>query len=431
MATRYDGFIGSMLAAESVLDGTTLLHGPGGCRNTSAGLSDRYLNREFSTDPRDFFMDRSRIACTFVDSYDYIYGSADKVDLVLDAIRDSRFAVLLESPGASLIGDRLWDRAFEKGMADNVAIIGKCYMSEPFSVGFDRVLTAVCSKLAEPRDKDLRAVNVIGVPFISRGCDYLLDEIHWLLGLMGLRTIADIGSGCTVDQIRESSSACANVCIMPEYCGELSAWYEDALGIPTVVCPLGAPVGFSALRALIIEVGRTTGADPTPALERIDACESRVTERMRNALTMAERLRGRTYSVEAESSVAQALVGFMAEWFRMAPQAVSVVEEDAACMDALKASLDGIGCSEALGMSISGSYADVMIGPGSKVRMLEAQRLCRTGIDASLPSQDSVDLMPKSIMGMHGALMLLDRVANSMICDDGEHATARCRCGRP
>ncbi len=414
MTIRYDGFIGSMLAGESVLDGTTLLHGPGGCRNTSAGISERYLDREFSVDPREFFLDRSRMPCTFVDASDYIYGSADKVDMVLDTIRNSRFTVLMESPGASLIGDRLWDRVFEKGMADNAVVIGKCFMSEPFSVGFDHVLTEICRKLAEPGERERELVNIVGAPFISRGCDHLIDEVRMLLGMMGLEVAAGLGSGCTVDQIAMSGRACANVCIMPEYCRELSSFYEG-IGIPAARCPQGAPVGWSGTRALLTEVGRLTGADPTPAIEWIDRDEERARERLRNALNLAEKLRGRTYSLECESSMALGLVGFMGSWLRMAPEAVCTVEEDPECMRALEAALDSIGCSGSLGRDIGGPYADVMIGPGARVKLLEARGMCRTGIDVALPSQDQVDLMPKSVLGIAGGRMLLDRVINAVM----------------
>lgn len=413
---RYDGFIGSMLASESILDGTTLLHGPGGCRNTSAGISERYLDRDFAVDDREFFLDRFRIPCTFVDSSDYIYGSADKVDMVLDTLKNSRFTVLLESPGASLIGDRLWDRVFEKGMSDNAVVIGKCYMSEPFSVGYDHVLTEICRKLSDPdAERDPHLVNIVGAPFITRGCPELIDELTGLLGMMGLEVAAGLGSGCTVDEVIGSSKACADVCVMPEYCRELSAFHRDSFGIPTACCPQGAPVGWSAVRSLLTEVGRLTGADPSPALERIDRDEDRIRNRMRNALNLAEKLRGRTYSLECESSMAQAMVGFLGSWLRMAPEAIDAIEEAPSCMRSLKAELDAIGCSGSLGRDIADAYADIMIGPGARVKLLEAQGMCRLGIDASLPSQDQVDLMPKQVLGIAGAHMLLDRIVNAVM----------------
>jgi nitrogenase molybdenum-iron protein alpha/beta subunit len=39
--SRPDGFYGSMLAAESIIDGMTILHGPGGCRGLAASYASR------------------------------------------------------------------------------------------------------------------------------------------------------------------------------------------------------------------------------------------------------------------------------------------------------------------------------------------------------------------------------------------------------
>ena len=79
--SRPDGFYGSMLASESLTDGMTILHGPGGCRGYAASLSSRYVPREFKTVEGDFFFHRSRVPCTFVDRDDYIYGASKKVGM--------------------------------------------------------------------------------------------------------------------------------------------------------------------------------------------------------------------------------------------------------------------------------------------------------------------------------------------------------------
>ncbi len=156
--SRLDGFYGSMLAAESIKDGMTVLHGPEGCRAYASNVSTRYVKRPLETREGDFFFHRSRIPCSCIDGDDYIYGSSEKVSMILDILRRNStvFATVLESPGASLIGDRLADEVAAAGMDGHVAVLGKCFMSETFGYGYDRTLELIARKLVKkiPADDD-------------------------------------------------------------------------------------------------------------------------------------------------------------------------------------------------------------------------------------------------------------------------------------
>ena len=92
-----DGFLGAMIASESILDGATVLHGPGGCRRMTSVLSSKLLPRDYSAKCGSFFFNEPRIPCTFVDSSDYIYGATDKVGMVLNILEkvECKNAVLL------------------------------------------------------------------------------------------------------------------------------------------------------------------------------------------------------------------------------------------------------------------------------------------------------------------------------------------------
>ncbi|MBR2255313.1 MAG: hypothetical protein IJ856_05845, partial [Candidatus Methanomethylophilaceae archaeon] len=256
-----DGFLGSLLAAESVLDGMTILHGPGGCRSMAMSMSTKRLDRQRKTKEGDFFFHNSRIACTYVDAEDYIYGASAKVGLVIDLLKsdDVRIATVVESPGASLIGDSISDEVLRAGMSDKTVVIGSSNMSLRLSEGFDVTLTAIADKVVEPGTRNPDRVNVVGLPFIAHGYEFVQDEIRHLLGLMGLDVITFIGAGSTVEELKETSQACANVVVMPEYCRRLSNLYEQKFGIPTVASPEGAPVGYHAVRTWILSVAEATG----------------------------------------------------------------------------------------------------------------------------------------------------------------------------
>lgn len=413
--SRPDGFYGSMLAAESIIDGVTILHGPGGCRGLSAALSSRHVPREYRTVEGDFFFHRSRIPCTHVDIDDYIYGASAKVGMVLDILKSDRFgfACILESPGASLIGDKLQDEVIQSGLSDKVAILGKCMMSETFATGYDAMLRRIAEKLAVRKEKKRGMVNLVGLPFIARGCFPLVAELHRLLGMMGLTVNADIGMACTIQQMRDSGEAVANVCICPEYFSDTAEYYES-IGVPTVRGPLGAPIGYDAIRAWVLAVADATGADPSAVMEYIDREEKDVFRVLTASLGLGEFMRYRLFSVLAESSVALPLTRFMVKELKLMPRSVNLTEHDGDCEGKLKDILERIHAVSALETEFGKDFADVVFGPGSYGDYLKETEMCSTNVDIFLPTKEKMDIFPKSIIGLDGCRRIVEYVMNSM-----------------
>ena len=413
--SRPDGFYGSMLAAESIIDGMTILHGPGGCRGLAASYASRYVPREFTTIEGDFFFHRSRIPCTFVDSDDYIYGASKKVGMILDLLRskDTKFAVVLESPGASLIGDKLQDEVIGSNMSDKTVIMGKCLMSESFGKGYDRVLCLIARKLAVKREKKKNKVNIVGLPYVAKGCFPLLKELHGLLGAMGLEVIADIGSACTIEQMRMSSEAVANVCICPEYFAESGRYYEEELGIPLVRGPLGAPIGYDAIRAWIEEIAKVTGCDPDPAMKMIEEEEKDVFRCINAALSIGESANFYTFSILSEPSVALPLTRFLMKTARIAPATIELNENDEVYEEQLRELLERTGTIGSLGKEFGSEFAEIAFGPGGMCEYLLQKEMCTTIFDISIPSKDYFDIAPKSIMGLEGCRRIVEKVLNT------------------
>ena len=413
--SRPDGFYGSMLAAESILDGMTILHGPGGCRGLAASYSSRFVPREFTTIEGDFFFHRSRVPCTYVDSDDYIYGASKKVGMILDMLRskDTKFAVVLESPGASLIGDKLQDEVLSSEMSEKTVILGKCLMSESFGKGYDKTLCMIARKLTKKTSKAKNRVNIVGIPYMAKGCFPLLRELHSLLNMMGLEVIADIGAACTTDQMRESSEAIANVCICPEYFSETGEYYEKELGVPLVRGPLGAPIGYEAIRAWISEIAKVTGCDPTRVMELIDEEDKEVKRCVSSALYLGEFANYFTFSVLAEPSVVLPLTQFMMKRTRIAPVAIELTEKDEVYERQLGELLDRTDTTGSLGKTFGSEFSEIMFGPGGMCEYMLQKGMCSTIFDISIPSKDYFDIAPKSIMGLDGCRRIVEKVLNT------------------
>ena len=413
--SRLDGFYGSMLAAESIKDGMTVLHGPEGCRAYASNVSTRYVKRPLETREGDFFFHRSRIPCSCIDGDDYIYGSSEKVSMILDILRRNStvFATVLESPGASLIGDRLADEVAAAGMDGHVAVLGKCFMSETFGYGYDRTLELIARKLVKKKEKVPGTVNLTGLTYVSKGCFPLLKEIRLLLGKMGLKVTADIGPGCTVQELKDSASAACNACLIPEYFAETGKFYEEELGVPLARGPLGAPVGYDALRAWLESVGEAADADPSPALEIVDEEESDVDLIVDSAFTMGEISRYKSYTIAAESSVAYPLAHWLSKKMKLAPCAIATAEHDPESEKGIRDMLAKMGAEGAYGRDVRAEYTDVFIGPGLMGALMEEKGECRTAIDAFPPSRDYLDIMPRPLLGLNGCRMIADRVYNT------------------
>ena len=415
-STEMDGFIGCVLAAESITDATTILHGPFACRMFMSLASERYIKRKYETREGDYFFHFSRIPCTSTDKDDYIYGASKKVAMILDILEqdETEFATIVQSPGAALIGDKLKDEVLDKGLDRKTLVIDSSFMSEKFSLGFDSVLTKIAEKLAEPSEKKKRmTANIIGLPFTSRGYARLLKELRHVLSSMGIEVVAAIGAGCSIEEFRRSSSAEYNICIHPEYCRMLSRHYENVHGIPTIVSDMGAPVGYYSMRAFIANIAERFGADPSQALRDLSEDEEDVRMTMESSVGQADYLNYKTFSIEGESSTVFPLADFLIRFLKMYPKSIKVTESDPDFERRIQMMLEKIGCPEALEKEFGSEYTNILFGPGSFVELLEKQGSCAAGIDISMPSRDQIDIAPKSVMGLEGLHQMLDKILNA------------------
>ena len=413
--TEMDGFEGSVLAAESILDATTILHGPYACRMFMSLISERYIKREYTTREGDYFFHFSRIPCTSVDRDDYIYGASKKVAMILDILEqdETRFATIVQSPGASLIGDKLKDEVIAKDLDDKTLVMDRSFMSEKFSLGFDYTLTKIAEKVVKPSERRKRTVNIIGLPFTSRGYYSLVKEIKKVLSSLGVEVIAAIGAGCSLEELRNSSAAEYNICIHPEYCRIISDFYSDVYGIPTIRNELGAPIGYRSMKSFIETICITMEIDPSPVISELDEDDRFVRNTMASAFGAADFLNYKTFAVKGESSVVYPLVDFLVRYLKMVPSCVCITESDPEFDEKIIVMLDKLGCSDVLNKQFGEDYSNVMFGPGSFVKLCEYQDKCAIGIDISLPSYDMIDIYPKSIMGLDGLHIMLDRIMNA------------------
>lgn len=328
-----DGFIGTLLAIEGISDAGVILNGPTGCRGYPAIFSNRHYPRKNARKSHDFeerfFFGLSRMPCTFLDADDYIHGSTEKLREVLPLIAEKEytFLAIVNSPGASLIGDDLKRFIADARLSDRcMACEGAAY-SRPFSEGFDE---AVVSSLQWLRlnhlSKVKTRVNLLGFSMIQKYWQGDISEIVRTCELMGLSVVAVPGAGSPVAELRESTSASCNLVVYPEYCRKTAEFYQHAFGIPAVYSPGGVPIGFDPTETWIRTVAEATGADPKHALEDLRKKRMQAYHQLARCSDEDCYKKSARFSIRGDTSLVLSLTTWLYEYLGMHPVSLSFLD---------------------------------------------------------------------------------------------------------
>lgn len=417
-----DGFIGTLLAIEGIADARAVMNGPTSCRANPAYFSDRHFPRENSQNPRSFgelfFFGQSRIPCTYLDSDDYILGSTEKLREILPLIagKGDVFLAVVNSPGASLIGDDL--NRFLTGIhLDHIcmAFEGAAY-SHPLPEGFDEAITRILKWLRLNRFPRMKnRVNLLGFSMIQKHWQGDIAEIRHLCGLMGLSVVSVPGAGSSVSEIRESTTASCNIVVFPEYSKKTAEFYESEFGIPAVYSPDGAPVGFTATETWIRTVAAATGRDPAPALEEIRKHRIYAYHQIARFHHEAGYPKGATFAVRGDSSVILPLTVWLHEYLGMIPVSVECMAgEDKGITCRLEEFLAINGLSDASGANPVTTKPDFYFGDDLTGMDLVLSGRCRETIGLFNRVTGDPEFVQKRFLGGTGALWILERIFHAV-----------------
>lgn len=413
-----DGFYGTLLAIEGISDARAVLNGPTGCRGYPAYFSDRHYPRDDSLNRGSFqelfFFGQSRIPCTYLDSDDYILGSTEKLREILPLIaqKGGAFLAVVNSPGASLIGDDLNRFLAEAGLGHTcMAFEGAAY-SRPFPEGFDEAIVSVLKWLRLnrlPRMK--KRVNLLGFSMIQKHWQGNIAELTRLLELMGLTVISVPGAGSSVAEIRESTTATCNIVVFPEYCRKTAAFYEAEFDIPAVISPDGAPVGFAATETWIQAVAEATGCDPAPALAEIRRQRTHAYHQIARFHHEAGYPKGTTFAIRADSSFILPLAAWLHEYLAMVPVSVQLMAGgDPETVSRLHEYLHEHDLAEAFGRDAGEAGPDYYFGDDLTGTDLVLSGRCRKSIGLYNRVIGEPSFTQKAFLGGTGALWVLEEI---------------------
>ena len=267
-----DGFLASIMAVESIDGAAAVLHGPGGCRNTTARLSSRQMLRDFTIREGPFYFDTPRVPCTYVDDEDYVNGADYKVTELMDTIEGEDLCVVIPSPGTSLIGDDLHGAIYRSMFKGDGVALEYCHMSEPMYVGYDCAIGEIVRNVCKRGETVPGTVVLTGIPILLQGWETTEAEFRSYLEAMGLKVVASVGAGCTYGELKEAANAEFIVSVLPEWCSDTMESY-GRFGVRSLVPKV--PVGFGATESWIRQVAEATGRDPERALSLLRPMEER------------------------------------------------------------------------------------------------------------------------------------------------------------
>ena len=290
MNRRYEGAIlpdsitGMIFAMDGIKNAIVLLNGPMGCKFYHSTTSQYLMMRPTMKLPgdeggqpvpvdynylNDWFFRQQQVPCTYLDGYDYIYGSKEKVREGLLFFKENirfDFVAVINSPGAALIGDQL-EGAVKEVLGEEVPclLIESPGYSRSFQEGYSAASTALLSRIlkgslyepgalshleSEHTKSETFWINVLGMSIFDRYQEGDREELERLLDLFHIKVNCFCCTDCSMDQIRQIPEADLNLVLYPETGLESAQFLEEALGMPYVLldCP---PVGYQASRQML------------------------------------------------------------------------------------------------------------------------------------------------------------------------------------
>ncbi|MBE5997457.1 MAG: oxidoreductase [Lachnospiraceae bacterium] len=452
-----DGITGMIFGLEGIRRTVVLLNGPMGCRFYHSTTSQFLTIRPLLCMPSDtgdkvpvdynylnnWFFRQQRVPCTWLDGHDYVYGTEEKVrEGILHMKEHIAFDLLavVNSPGASLIGDRLLEIVHEL-LPDKDCVL----MESPgFSVEYDYGYEQACLQLlSQNRLLDVKTegrrqegklrVNVIGLSIFDRYFEGDREEIGRILALCGLEAGCFLMADCSMEEIRNLPDADLNLVINPQRGKRIAEALEKHYGTPFYVCD-GLPVGFAAVEKMCRDLASLLGTDSSAVLEESRRARAYAWYKINGIYESSGLPQGALFAVSGSFAQVYAYTAFLTGYLGMLPDALELeTEPQPSERKMLTRLLAEYHSENALRKPLEETAAEIVLGNANVIASLTARkgedlsagqsadgggRLSAppfSGIEISLPGMGYTDLVKKTHLGISGALFLTEQILNGLM----------------
>ena len=438
-----DSLTGMIFALEGVRKTVVLLNGPMGCRfyhsTTSQFITVHptlYLPLEEGGKRvpvdysflNDWFFRQERVPSTYLDGYDYVYGTKEKVAAALSYINgcvDFDLLAIVNSPGAALIGDNLLEVARSILGEKRAVMLESPGYSGSFESGYSEALLGLLRQVGPalwenrlpkeppiklhkaPSDPEAhsatvaefsgfeaptspeggqmrhgKSVNVLGLSIWQRYHEGDLGELRRLFSLCGIRLNACPCADSPIEEIAILPDADLNLVLYPEMGEEAAKYLQGACGTPYFICPY-LPIGFSATEDLFEALCEMLGASNEALAIESERARALAWYKIRQVSSASGKPKGVRFHVHGNATQVKSYEAFLSDYLGMIPanpDSAELVFADANLISEL---------------------------------MLKKKTFC--GIEINLPGIGYIDLVPKTHLGLNGALFLIEQVLNGLM----------------
>ena len=455
-----DGITGMIFGLEGIRRTIVLLNGPMGCRfyhsTTSQFLSIRPLltlpSENGEKVPVDYnylnnwFFRQQRVPCTYLDGHDYVYGTAEKVREGIQFIRDHiafDLLAVVNSPGASLIGDRLYEIVHELLPDRNCVLLESPGFSVDYDYGYEQACLQLLrqNRLFDPGKREEKAscakkrVNIIGLSIWDRYFEGDREEIGRLLSQCGLTPGCFLMADCSMENIRHLPDADLNLVINPQRGKTIAEALEQHFGTPCYVCE-GLPVGFEATEKMCSDLAAMLGTDAAPVLEESRRARAYAWYKINGIYESSGLPQGALFAVSGSFAQIYAYTAFLTGYLGMLPDALEwEIEPQPSERKMLKKLLSAYHCENAVEKPLRDTAAELVLGNANVIASLMARKNGDAdadpaegkdggshmaappfaGIEIALPGMGYTDLVKKTHLGIQGALFLTEQVLNGLM----------------
>jgi len=418
--TLPDGFVGAVMAVESISDAVAFLHGPGGCRVRfmvhSGAVFPRIRLEDDDSYYVPYFYGYPRVPATYLDEYDYINGAYYKMEEGLPIVdgKGPGLIVVINSPGAALIGDNHERAIKEAGLEDRAIYMDESLVSIPMTQGYDLTLLQIMRHLNLVRDKvEKDTVNLLGVTVMDKDFRAAVEEITENIESMGLKVKCVPGAGADLDGLKDSVNSEYCIVVSPESCQSISEYY-GSMGLTIIRSDAGAPVGFDATEEFYKKIAEVTGKDASIPIAKIAKAKDAIYQKFVGMRYNALRIKGLKFSAAGIASVVRPLTEWLYSYLAIAPIAVDVDPgADPLEEERLKDFLESVDYGQSFGVEPK-IGSDIVLCEGITAITMRLNGECRIGIPIGHSTMGLDDVIPRPVYGIQGALYILDEILHGV-----------------
>ncbi len=400
-----EGMLGCMLAIEGVTDATTIVHGPTGCKQYPADLSERsfrsrngrFMVRDLFSFKRRFLFYQSRMPCTYLDGDTFVSGASERLEELYGIVVNDGPGLIgiINSPGASLIGEDL-----SKVDSDIPTVRFETPgFSKELGEGYQNGVNAIIDALAAPTGKK-HGVFVLGMGIWHHNWEDSEAEIRRMLALCGIDDVTFVCAGSTAEEVSHVPDSELNIVLYDEYGLATAEHCRERFGTGYVT---GLPLGFDATEKWIKDVCSALGKDPSPALEDLGCWRRRAAGKVSDLDSSFISVSGKTFSAEADRQTLECVARFLYGYLGLVPVALSTGRMDGALAIREEFGSMGIPVTD----SVWDTPAIMILSSGDVISSMKSRGIVREGIDICEPARMHVTVTPEPAIGTMGSVILL------------------------